>query len=103
MPKRTEITKVTSDAKTWARIRSYSTDGSSPADWTLRCPAGQTGRSIRVATLPYLYSKISLARNCSESNSQRQRGLPERDPTQRAQAQNCPILAGDDLPLTTVA
>src|SRR6267154_4303770 len=30
MPKRTEITKVTSDAKTWARIRSYSIDGSAP-------------------------------------------------------------------------
>ena len=31
-------------------------------------------------------------------------GFPaaERDLTQRGQAQNCPILAGDDLPLTTV-
>src|SRR5437870_13903436 len=33
MPNRTEITKVTSDAKTWARLRPYSIDGSAPRVW----------------------------------------------------------------------
>src|ERR1700716_618390 len=95
MPNRTEITKVPSDAKTWARMRSYSTDGSASE---LRAFA----RSFRldkfcaeVVIYPYLLRPFCLDQNGSESNWQGLPGHQAKVRTPEGRVQSCPNLAAD--------
>src|SRR6267378_6891957 len=95
MPNRTEITKVTSDAKTWARIRSYSTDGSAPKLWVFACSFRLDKFCEKVVIYPHLRQHSYLDRNCSESNSQERFGHQATARTPKGPVQSCPILAAD--------
>src|SRR5439155_21451975 len=96
MPNRTEITKVTSDAKTWARIRAYSIDGSAPRFWVFITRSFRLVKfCAEVVIYPHLRPHSCLDRNCRESRSQRRSGHPATAWTPRGPVENCPILAVD--------
>src|SRR6266478_7793454 len=102
MPNRTEITKVTSDARTWARIRSYSIDGRAPK----LCVFARSLRPDRFCTevviYPHPLQHFCLGRNCSESNSQGRSGRQAIARIPVVPARNCPSLAADVLLLRLV-
>src|SRR6266478_8974258 len=98
MPKRTEITKVTSDAKTWARIRSYSIDGSAPKLWVFACSFRPDKFCAKVVIYPHLHQHFCLRRNRSESNSKWRPGPQATARTPEGPVQNCPTLAADVSP-----
>src|SRR5260370_19961458 len=95
MPNRTEITKVTSDAKTWARIRSYSIDGSAPKLWVFARSFRYDKFCPEVVTYPHLGQHSCLDQNRSESNSQGRPGHQATARTPQGPVQNCPTLAAD--------
>src|SRR5713101_4034210 len=95
MPNRTEITKVTSDAKTWARIRLYSTDGSTPKLCVFARSFRYDKFCAEVVIYPHLGQHSCLDRNRSESNSLGRSGHQATARTQKGPAQNCPTLAAD--------
>src|SRR5258708_17989174 len=88
MPNPTEMSSVSNDAKTCARIRPTSTDGSSLSGW--------------VVIFQYLRAHLSFERDRSTSNSRQQSGHRARDPPEGAREQNCPIPAGDERLRTRV-
>src|SRR5258708_10407096 len=88
MPNPIEMSSVSNDAKTCARIRPTSTDGSSRSGW--------------VVIFEYLRAHLSFERDRSTSNSRQQSGHRERDPPERAREQNCPIPSADDRLRTRV-
>src|SRR5260370_32719380 len=97
MPNRTEITKVTSDAKTWARIRSYSIDGSAPKLWVFARSFRLDKFCAEILIYPCLRQHSCLDRNHSESNSQGRSGHQATARTPKGPVQNCPTLAADVL------
>src|SRR6266851_2094668 len=95
MPNRAENTKVSSDAKTCARIRPSSTDGSAPELWEFRRSLGWEAISGDFVIYLHLRRVSCLDRHCSESNSQGRSGHQATAQTPRGPVQNCPILAAD--------
>src|SRR5260370_1477573 len=95
MPNRTEITKVTSEAKTWARIRSYSIDGSAPKLWVFARSFRYDKFRAEVVTSRHLGQYYRLDQNRSESNSQGRAGHQATARTPKGPVQNCPTLAAE--------
>src|SRR5260370_13975375 len=95
IPNRTEITKVTSDAKTWARIRSYSIGGSALDLWVFARSFRRDKFCAEVVIYPYLRQNSYFDRNCSGSNSQGRCGHQATVRPPKGPAQNCPTLAAD--------
>src|SRR5260370_5501681 len=95
MPNRTEITKVTSDAKTWARTRSYSIDGSAPKFWVFARSFRLDKFCAEVVIYPRFGQHSCLDRNGPESNSQGRSGHQATGRPPKGPVQNCPTLAAD--------
>src|SRR2546422_11620645 len=83
IPNEAEMRSVTNDARTWARIRPYSTAGSS------RSVAASEADVI----FPHLRLRASLDRTDPASNAPPPGGPPERESIGLARAQNWPIPA----------
>src|SRR5260370_7737211 len=69
MPNRAENTKVSSDVKTWARIRPYSTDGSVPKLWEFRRSLAWEAISPHFVISLHLLPLSCLHTHSSQSNS----------------------------------
>src|SRR5882762_10422708 len=95
MPNRTETTSVTSDAKTWARIRSYSIDGSEPKLWVFARSFRLDKFCAKVVIYPHLHQHSCPDRSSSESNSQARSDPQATARTPKGLVRSCTILGAD--------